>query len=160
MARRKKEYDDDALVLAIAQGHKSCAQIAREFGLSPSMVSYIASGSRRPELQPRIEAARRAFRQQALRLAARMAAPAVAKLAKLLAPETKPTAEVQRKAAVDILKLALGESNVPVTGPEEDPYLPPGVEPADVQEFYEWKTRVQGGPTREETGNREPVVSN
>ncbi len=153
MARRKKEYDDDALVLAIAQGHKSCAQIARELGLSPSMVSCIASGSRRPDLQPRIEAARRAFRQQALRLAARMAAPAVAKLAKLLAPETKPTAEVQRKAAVDILRLALGGSDAPVAGLEEDPYLPPGIEPADAPKFYEWKARMAGGPAAEADGN-------
>jgi len=116
---RKKKYDDDGLVQAIAQGERSYAEIGRQFGLSDVTVWQIAHGRVRPELLPRILAARETFDDAARRTARPFARAAVARLAKLLAAETTPTAEVQRKVAMDIIELA----RKPAGGPP--PELPP-----------------------------------
>ena len=106
--RRHKKYDDDELVLALAAGERSHSQIARDFGLSRTMITAIARGERRPMLQERIEAASAAFRQRGGRLAARMAAPAIGRLVQMISPDSDVPAEVQRRAAADILKFAFG----------------------------------------------------
>ncbi|KKK96002.1 hypothetical protein LCGC14_2667150 [marine sediment metagenome] len=107
MASRKfKDYDDDALVMAIARGDKSCTQIAREVGLSTQMVWQVSMGNRRPDLQPRIQAASAAFVAESRRLAARAAKAAVARLTKIIATDVTPTAYAQVKAAEGILRYA------------------------------------------------------
>ncbi len=57
MAHKRTNYDDEALVEAIAAGRKAHRQIGEEFGLSAQMVRDILHGRRRPELQPRIREA-------------------------------------------------------------------------------------------------------
>ncbi len=109
MANRKhKPYDDDTLVVAIASGNKTHAQIAEEFGLSQSMVHFIVTGRHRPELQRLIAAASASQRDRAQRLAGHVAAGAMARLAKLIDNDSEASPEVQRKAAVDILRYAIG----------------------------------------------------
>ncbi|HET6426997.1 MAG TPA: hypothetical protein VFJ30_01205 [Phycisphaerae bacterium] len=105
MARRK-DYNDDALVLALAKGEKSICQIARDFGLSMDYVYDVAWGRSRRELYPRIQAAREAILDETRALARRMARAAMARLGRLIADDVKPNAEVQRKAALDIIALA------------------------------------------------------
>ena len=104
--QKQKEYQDEELVLALAAGDRSHAQIARDLGLSRAMVAAIARGERRPMLQERIEAATAAFRERGGRLAARMAAPAMGRLVQMIGPDSDAPAEVQRRAAADILKFA------------------------------------------------------
>ena len=43
--RKQKKYDDDELVLALAVGERSHSQIARDFGLSRTMIAGIARGA-------------------------------------------------------------------------------------------------------------------
>ena len=54
----KKQYDDE-LVQLLARGELADSEIAKRLGLSPSQVSRIAGGEKRPELQPKILAAMR-----------------------------------------------------------------------------------------------------
>jgi len=103
---RQKEYDDDALVWELAKGHKNFIQIGEEFGLSRLYVSQIAKGMVRKELYPRIQVAREAILEETRALARKMAKAAMARLGKLIAEDVKPTSGVQRKAALDILRLA------------------------------------------------------
>ncbi len=124
-ARKRKDYDDDELVMAIAQGSKTYTQIARDFGISRTMLYYIISGKERPELQPKLKAATELFRQQAGRLVVRMGTLAITRLAQLLSPGSEASAEVQRKAAVDILRFVLGPPTpvhvtIPVFGADPD----------------------------------------
>ena len=131
-----KNYDDDELVWAIAEGRRSYAQIGRDFGLSRQMVHYIARGDRRPELLPLIQDAEGALRGQTERMLAAMVRPAILRLAHLLAHEGEGSADVQRRAAADILKYAL-----PVPGRQGgalDSWTRPPVEPHRPDEYYEW----------------------
>lgn len=152
---KQKTYDDDALVLAIARGDKSYIQIAKEFGLSNQMVSAVARGICRPELLPRIQELERAFRDQARRLAMRMATGAIARLGKLIHPDLEPTPEVQRKAAVDILKYALGDPSRPqvsVFQAQQTQGFPVKAEHA--AEFYRWRARKAGWEDTDASDNR------
>lgn len=106
--RKVKDYDDNELVLALAAGDRTYAQIARDFALSRTMVAAIARGEKRPMLYERIQAATTSFREQGCRLAARMVAPAIGRLVQLISPASDASAEVQRKAACDILSFAFG----------------------------------------------------
>ena len=54
----KKQHDDE-LVQLLARGELSDVQIAKRLGLSFSQVSRIARGEKRPDLQPKINAAMR-----------------------------------------------------------------------------------------------------
>jgi len=105
---KRKAYDDDELVMAIASGAKSHRQIARDFGLSPTMIYFIVKGHKRPDLRARIDAATGEFRDRARRLLSHVSAPAVARLGKLIGDEPDVKPEVQLKAAVEILKFSLG----------------------------------------------------
>jgi hypothetical protein len=104
-----KSYDDQDLVLAIARGDRTCEQIGEEFGLCASHVRKIALGQRRPALRARIDAAVQGFIDQARRLGARMAVPAMTRLGRIIAGDADHPAavlEVQRKAALDVLRIA------------------------------------------------------
>ena len=54
----EKQYDDE-LVQLLARGELADSEIAKRLGLSPSQVSRIARGEKRPDLQPKINAAMR-----------------------------------------------------------------------------------------------------
>jgi hypothetical protein len=66
--RKRKTYDDTALVEDIAHGVKTLRQIAGELGLTYNYVYCIARGLSRPDLQERIQATRRDYLSQARRL--------------------------------------------------------------------------------------------
>ena len=55
--RRKKQYDDDLLVKLIAAGKLGYVEIAERVGIGRHIVSDVANGRRRGDLQPRINAA-------------------------------------------------------------------------------------------------------
>ncbi len=132
---RQKEYDDEELVLAIASGAKPHRQIAREFGLSPTMVCLITKGQRRPELLPRIVAATAEFRERARRLAGSLAA-ALGRLGSLIAGDGDVSPQVQLRAAVEILKFALGAPvrAEPVSSQPIDPEFTPTPESEPIYE--------------------------
>jgi hypothetical protein len=109
LGKPKTEYDDDALVMAIARGDRSYGLIAADHGLSESTVARIARGRQRPELQQKIQAASAAMVDQVRRLGSLMAAEAMARLGRLVAEDSTAGEETQRKAAVDILKFAMGD---------------------------------------------------
>jgi len=148
---QEKEYNVDELVLALAMGEKTYAQIAEQLGLSAVYVGEISRGDKRPELQVKIEAATEGLIAEARRLGARSARPAMARLLKIIAdPEPgKPKADVdtQRKAAVDILKFAMGDpGRAEVNVHQTQHGSPAGVAPEDVQDFYRFKAGKGGGP--------------
>ncbi|HOD84721.1 MAG: hypothetical protein BWX88_03771 [Planctomycetes bacterium ADurb.Bin126] len=58
---RAKDYDESALILALAAASESAAAVARRLGLSPRYVQKIAARQARLDLQPRIAAARRSL---------------------------------------------------------------------------------------------------
>ena len=62
---RRKDYDDDLLVDLIARGRLNDTDIGRRVGISPSMVSMINRGAARPDLQPKLNAARRKYLHEA-----------------------------------------------------------------------------------------------
>ncbi|MHC4716726.1 MAG: hypothetical protein ACYS5V_07140 [Planctomycetota bacterium] len=103
-----KNYDDDYLVDEIAKGELSYARIGDQTGLSKDHVGRIARGEFRPELHERIQVARRAYVERARDLCARLAWPAVQRLGALIASSEVP-AEVQRRAAMDVLSMPLGD---------------------------------------------------
>ena len=146
MGRGKyNEYDDDELVLAIARGDIPYTRIAKHMGISEHTVGQIARGVRRPELLPKIQAARQAYTDQARGLAARLATQAVARLAKIIAPDLKPNSEVQRKAAVDILRYALGDPSRPQFNViQAQKTEAPAIDPEDAAEYYRWKADKEG----------------
>jgi len=143
MPKKTREYDDDALVMALARGDKSRTKIAKEFGLAVGYVYDIAAGRRRPELQERIAAVRGAADDEMRKLARKLARAAMARLAKLLGPDTKPTAEVQRRAAMDIIRLAAGDRPADEGG-GESPEL--GVRIKLTSQDLEVLARAHGGP--------------
>lgn len=117
MARGKTtEYDDHALVLAISMGERTYEQIGEQFDLSGDHVRKIALGQRRPELRVEIDEVVHGYVDQARRLGARLAIPAMMRLSQLLAGETdEPAAvlEVRRKAVMDTLHIVTGLLKTP-----------------------------------------------
>lgn len=112
MGSKRKDYDDDALVLAIARGDKTYQQICGEFGISKSLVFKIVRGQARPELQPRIQAAVEAFIDEARRLAAGWARQLVARH---ITEGMQGAGETSRKCREYILGLTLGGPSGPIT---------------------------------------------
>ncbi len=110
---QRKEYDSNALVWAIARGDRPISEIAHEFHLSYQHVAGISKGRFRKELHPQIQALREIMLEEARAMARRLARPAMVRLGRLIADDTTPTAEVQRKAAVDILRYAIGDPSKP-----------------------------------------------
>ena len=76
---RSKKYDEDLLVELLGAGELTYSQIARRIGLTREMVWAIATGRKRPDLQPRIREARRHYRRQARRIGSRWTVEVVKK---------------------------------------------------------------------------------
>jgi len=152
MGTPEKDYDDDQLVLDIAAGRMSYAEIGQKHGLAEVTISQIARGLRRPELRPRIEAAVQGFVDEAKRVAVRHARSALGRLVKLIGQSSDAPADVQRKASVDILKFSLGDPGRPEVNVSNSNTnrgsLP--VADEDAQAFYEFKASRHGGPDDEE----------
>ena len=112
----KKKYDDELLVGLIARGHLTYAEIANRVGISDRMVSRIARGRGRPDLQSRLNAAAREHLNEQRRKAAGAARrpagdlPAPAKhhrkkyddelLVALIAVGELPYAEIGRRVGI------------------------------------------------------------
>ena len=105
MGHPVKDYNDELLIADLAEGQLTYGQIGERHGLSASQVGRIARGVNRPELQTEILAAAAGVREQARRLGATLARTAWARLGRLVSAADVAD-EVQRKAAVDILKMA------------------------------------------------------
>ncbi len=73
LCRKQKDYDDDLLVSLIGRSRLTYREIGRRVGISSQMVSEIARGRARPDLQLRIDAAVREHVNEARRKAARAA---------------------------------------------------------------------------------------
>lgn len=107
--KKQAQYDDDEIVMDIARGELTWGQIAAKHGLSEPYVGQIARGEKRPELQARIDSYVEGLANQARRLGKRLASVAMGRLGALAAKDSKAPADVQRKAAVDILNHAIGD---------------------------------------------------
>lgn len=109
MGKPKKKYDDEELVLDIANGVMTYRQIGAKHGLAKGSIGRIARGECRPELQTRIDAATWGMHEQARRMGARLASAAMTCLGKIIADDSTAGHETRRKAAVDILKFVFGD---------------------------------------------------
>jgi len=106
MAPARADYDDNALIMDLAEGQLSFRQISIKHGLSLDYVGRIARGDRRPELRAQIDAATLVTVRQSRRLGVRLARVAWIRLSRLAAAEKGVANETQREASVSILKLA------------------------------------------------------
>lgn len=136
-------YDEDELVMDLAEGQLSYREIAAKHGISVRYVGYLIEGKRRPELQARIDAAAMVIRRQARRLGGRLTRTAWARLGQLAGAKEGVADETQRKAAVDILKIAQADG-------QDDPPKAASSSGADLTALSEdTKTKVLaelGGP--------------
>ncbi len=71
---RSKQYDDNLLIELLGAGELTFRQIARRIGLTKEMVWGIATGRKRPDLQPRIREAQKYYRKQAQRIGSKWSA--------------------------------------------------------------------------------------
>jgi transcriptional regulator with XRE-family HTH domain len=104
LSHRHKEYDDDRLVELIAAGSITHPKIAAEIGISKSMVSRIARGEARPDLQPRIQALVGGRRDEFERLAATVLTPSLVKQAKVGLEGEDETARKAREYIMDTFR--------------------------------------------------------
>jgi len=163
--KRCKRYDDERLVMLIARGDMTYAQIGAEVGLTGRMVGLIARGQSRAQLQPLIRAASQAYMEQTRRLAARMAPPVITRIFNLTSPEGRAPAKVQLEAGETILRYALGGPGKAdgIAGQEPAAEVP-GVADEDVPEFYRYLSqrarwrRLEGGTRDEGRGTREDAT--
>jgi len=117
--RQNRNYDEQALVAAIAAG-RGHSQIARDLNMGRSTVSEIATGRARLDLQGPIAVARREVLEEVRLEARRHVGAALRRLVKLIGPDTAAPPSVQRKAAMDILRLCvprLGRAGADRPGP-------------------------------------------
>ena len=142
--RRQRKYDDEAVAQDLACGEFTAAQIAERHGLSASMVAKIACGVTRPDIQERVKAITDGHLEQARNLGKRLAGVAMARLGSLVGKDSEAGADVQRKAAVDILAHAMGDPSK--TDVNVNQTNLPGVEPEDWKAFLEHQTTQKGGP--------------
>jgi len=103
-SHRRKEYDDDHLVELIAAGNITHKTIAAEIGISKSMVSRIARGEARPDLQPRIGALVRSRREEFERLAVAVLKPALVKQARVALEGDGETGRKARQHIIDTFR--------------------------------------------------------
>ncbi len=115
MGQPVKDYNDESLIADLAEGQLTYGQIGERHGLSASQVGRIARGACRPELRAEILAAAAGVREQSQRLGATLARTAWARLGRLVSA-ADVSDEIQRKAAVDILKMAHGDAPPPAAG--------------------------------------------
>lgn len=157
---RKADYDDEALVEDLACGSYSQTQVAERHKLTTGMISLIASGQRRPELTRRIEQRMESYGQQAIALAKRAAAGAIAQLV-AIAKDDDVGADTRRKAACDLMNYAVGDPSKSITNITQMQQAQVGVAlgvTADEQNrYYEIIAAERGGPgdERENDGDDE-----
>jgi len=142
MAGPTKQYDDDELVMDIARAELTQAEIGEKHGLAEVTISAIARGERRAELQPRIKAAVQGMIEQARRLGSRLAGAAMERLGKMVAEDSKAADGVQHKAAVDILRFALGDPSRPQVNVNQQQTATPGLTGERLKKLAE----IEGGP--------------
>ena len=116
-SHRKKEYDDDRLVEMIAAGNISHKKIAAEIGISISMVSCIARGEGRSDLQPRIHALVRGRCEQFERLAVAILKPALVKQARVALEDDGETGRKARQHIIDTFRYPPDPSRLAGPGP-------------------------------------------
>lgn len=156
MDKRRKGYSDPELVKDIAGGELTQAQMAEKHGLAEVTIGQIARGERRPLLQAKIRAAVQGMEERARRLGSRLAEVAMARLGALVAKDSEASDGVQHKAAVDILKFALGDPSRPEVSVTQSQQPAPGLTPAILKKIGQ----VQGGPPEdppEEPGEEAPA---
>ena len=145
MGAKRKDYDD-ALIMAIARGDKTYAQIARELGLSESTVVQVAGGERRPDLQPRIQAVRQGFVDQTRRLAGAWAGRLMGKHIK---DALEGDGETARKCGEYVLSHILGDPGQPAMGVNQQQY--PGPDLTDLSPETKRLVLMElGGPLDED----------
>ena len=99
--RKWKDYDDDELVMELARGASPVTHIARRVGLHPRTVSGIKAGQVRPELMPRIRAARARLDR---RLEARVRRAMLARVRRLVRKGlSSRRARTSREALLDLV---------------------------------------------------------
>ena len=103
-SHRQKEYDDDRLVELIAAGNVTHAKIAAEIGIDKSMISRIARGEARPDLQPRIQALVAGRRDEFEHLGAAILKPALVKQAQIAIEGKDETARKAREHIIDMFR--------------------------------------------------------
>jgi len=96
----------------LAEGRLNFRQISIKHGLSLDHAGRIARGTRRPELQEKIDAAALAILRQSRRLGVGLTRVAWSRLGNLAGAGEGVADETQRKASVDILKLAPTDEQV------------------------------------------------
>jgi len=138
-SKRRAEYDEDLLIELIAEGDMSYRQIAEKTGICWSMVSRIARGERRQELQDRIAAAVEGHRARARRLGVRL-------LASLVDKHIRDGVEGDGETARKCREYAMNQFLNPPedAGEDADGQNPPAV--GLTAEDYEAITRLKGGP--------------
>ena len=138
-----KQYDDDLLVQLIARGDMNHQTIGQQVGLSKRMVSRIACGQRRHDLQMRIQATVEEFRRQAYRLGARSMVNVVAKHIKDgLNEEAEPSHA--RRCREFAMNKFLDAPPAQTAAPQ--PLPTPGL----TNEDYQAIAKLKGGPSDDE----------
>lgn len=142
-SHKHKAYDDDLLVELIARGDMSCRAIAEQVGLGKQMISRVARGERRPELQSRIQAVVDEYHRRARRLGARSLVNLVARHVRAGLDE-KADPEHARKCREFAINKFLDS---PKAGTAAQRTLPtPGL----TSEDYEAIAKLKGGPPDDE----------
>ena len=136
-------YDENQLIMDIAEGRLMFSEIAAKHGIDASYVGKIACGRRRPELMAPIEAAAVMIRRQNRRLGSHLTRVAWSRLGKLTAAPKDVADETQRRAAVDIIKLDAADAPTPKAAKP-----PAGPDLTDLSEPTKSKVLTElGGPT-------------
>ena len=145
---KHKQYDDDLLVRLIARGDMNHRAIGQQLGLSKRMVSQIARGQRRPELQQHIQATVGEFRKRAYRLGARSMVSLVAKHIKDGLSEEADSTHA-RKCREFAMNKFLDTPPPQPAGPQ--PLPTPGL----TNEDYQAIAKLKGGPSYDEDDQAE-----
>ena len=111
LVRKCKRYDDLALASDIASGHMTAREVAVKHGLSVGYVRKIACGLRRRDLTPVIRQGPEAMQQLVRDRATRLAEMALSRLGIMITKALDDKVETQRRAAVDLLKVAMAEAS-------------------------------------------------
>lgn len=145
MTQKRSKYNDDEIAGDIARGELTQAAMAEKYGLSERFIGQLVRGERRPDLQAKIEAVVESMLDQSRRLGARLSGVAMARLGSLAAKtkegEIPVHPEIQRKAAVDILKFAHGDPAKPEINVTQAQSLP-GLTRKQLDKLAE----MEGGP--------------
>jgi len=140
---KRCEYDDQLLVELIARGEANCKQIADQVGISREMVSSIARGKRRRDLQKRIAMAIENHRRETNKLGARWLKSL---LTKHIRNGLAGDGETARKCREYALERFLGPAEESPDQSDSQDLPAPGLTAED----YEAIARLKGGPAEDE----------